>query len=162
GDFFGCCFCVPQKPIVMNAVDGASQQQPELVLLVPQRVIESIGGGDDGQLRVRLDQVERAERLLRDLRNLLSRDSVRSLSAEDWAAAIRRLLDGQKEEETTTAPMKEGRDNDPPAQIKEVSPTPPPPPPPPAGEGGRQTQQPTADGWRHLDRCKILAPQFLG
>ncbi len=143
---------------------------PELVLLVPQKVIESIGG-DDGQLRVRLDQVERAERLRRDLRNLLSRDSVRSLSAEEWMAAVRRLMDAQKEE-TAPALTEERRlhqqqqwESRPYAPAgawnKELLPPATPPPPDGSWKGGEEEEELVAGGWRHLDRCKILAPEFL-
>ncbi len=145
--------------------------RPELVRQVPQRIIEVAG---DGQLRVRLEQVDRAERLRRDLRNLLARDSVRTLTAADWLAAVR---DSLEENAAAGEPAAEGKIDGATAAAAAARPSdeanPPPPPPPRAPRERGEVDdfdepmtmppplKPTAaGGWIHLDRCRILDPAF--
>ncbi len=144
----------------------------ELVRQVPQKALDVAADSDGGQLRIRLEELDRAELLRRELHNLVSRHAVKEMSSDDWAAAVDNLLiEGENGGEkrggadvlvqpsaseindrgaTATQGNKEPTAAAVGAEVEQQQQKSPSPPP---AQGG-------AD-WIHLDRCKLLAREFL-
>lgn len=112
---------------------------PTIVRLIPSRLIQT-----QPTLQVKIDQLERAERLRRELKTLVMLTGTGRVT--DWPAAINKLLESDSDDEQRSEVIAEEPES-------VMSPV----------------QQPTVEPdkleeknkWIHLQRCSVLSPDML-